>query len=212
MNRAEASRARGALAPRRWRGAAAAAMLAVLLAVSAAGCGTKPATSYPGPDPAVGPNWPAAVTSIHCPAFIGELDPGGPVDRVGAGEHIPKGFVPLAVVQCVRSVVRIKGRGQWLAVVKRVASYGLGPLISALRKPSSNVHAGAPIDCPMIEVPLPWFELVGYGNQVIQPVVPRESCGQPVSGVLTALANLKWQTVSRTLLERYRAVLDPLNQ
>jgi hypothetical protein len=152
---------------------------------------------------------PVPVEKMHCPVSVGGLTLGGPRDQTGQGQHIPRGFAPVAVVQCVSLVVQVKGRGRWLAQVKRIATSDLGPLMTALRKPSTPLGAGGPVECPMIAALLPWFELLGTNGQLIQPVLPRTSCGQPIAAVLTALDKLHWRTVSRTLMEKYKAVLDP---
>jgi hypothetical protein len=187
-------------------------MLAGLLTASVAGCGTKAAPSGSGKPrtPSSGAPHQAneLAARVHCPAFIGGLYPGTPIARVGSGPYIPSGFKPAAAVECVRSVVRVKGRGLWLADVKRVATSGLGPLMTALRMASH--HSPSDIACPMIVVPLPWLELVGQDGQLIQPEIPRGLCGQPASALLAALAHVKWRTVSRTLETKYKAVLDPL--
>jgi hypothetical protein len=135
--------------------------------------------------------------------------PGTPIARIGSGPDIPSGFTPVAVVECLRSVVRVKDRGVWLAEVKRVATVGLGPLMTELRKPSTTLHFGGPVECPMIVALVPWFELVSRDGQVIQPEIPYGFCDQPVSRVLVALNKLHWRTVSRTLVEKYKAILDP---
>jgi hypothetical protein len=210
---------------RRWQGAAAAALPAALLAASAAGCGSQPAPSAGGlsgvntggPVRTLGHRVLTQARKIQCPAFVGALPtPGGPEVAVGGGDatadqtgqHLPSGFVAVAVVECVRSVVPVKGRGQWEAVVKRVATSGLGPLMAALRRPSSRLPNPDDVACPMTEAPLPWFELVGKDGHVIQPAIPRASCGQPITAIVIALDKLPWLTLSRTLQVKYKPLIN----
>lgn len=205
-----AARNRGAMKARTWQGAAAAALLAALLTACLAGCGNQAAPSAAFPPPRTsGPTGIAQLRAlaarVTCPAFVGGLVPGGPIDGTGAGQHLAKGFTPVAAVECQDSIVQVKGRGRWVEETKRVATSGLGALMTALRKPPS--HRLPDVDCPMIAVAVPWFELVAKDGKVIDPAVPRGFCGQPVAAILVVLSKLHWQTVSRTLVEKYKPLL-----
>jgi len=125
-----------------------------------------------------------------------EAKGGGPVQPAGP---IPAGFKPAAVVECVtvssinHGIVRIEER-------RRVAVANLGPLLTALRKPSTPRPRSVLPACMVPVRSWPWFVLVSTSGQVVHPVVPVGLCGMPSAAVLASLNSLHWITLGTVSL------------
>jgi len=144
---------------------------------------------------------PAPARQVRCPAGIP-----GPASLTAPGQQalsIPTGFTLVAVVRCVRVVVRVPGRGMWLAEKRQAAVTGLARLMTALREPSAPHNSKGPIpQCLAPYTVLPWFVLVSRDGQVIRPRVPVNVCRLPIEAVLASLNSMHWITLSTTLKQR----------
>jgi hypothetical protein len=198
----------------RWRTAATAALVAGLLAALSAGCGSTAAPGAAGAPAAGGgshvPQASAKVLAeakkVACPALLADLS--SPVGTAADGrQRVPNGVKVVAVVECVQSTVTVKGKGTWLAELRRMSTVNLDSLVTALRRPSAHTPAGT--ICPMYAIIVPWFVLITENGQQVLPMIPTVACGQPAPQVLGALGKLRWQTISQ-ILEHRAGSLTPV--
>lgn len=189
----------------------AALMIPVTLAAAACGNSSPAATASPA---ATGSS--PASASAPVPRVPGaSVAPGGPVAPVApvpggqarctdwpsapAG-RLPRGFQASSVLRCLTETVSVPGKGQWMAAVLEKASQGLTPLTGTLSAVSGHMEPGHM--CPEYRIAPPQIVLVSKDGAMIRPAFPVTACGQIQPKVLSALAALHWQTVSRHLLAK----------
>lgn len=131
---------------------------------------------------------PAAAERLTCPApaapgVISGLHP-------AAGQAIPAGFTPVAVVECINPAQASPGHGAGRADRKFVALTGLGGLTTALRAAEAKGNPTGPV---CLSLPAtPWFVLIGQDGQVIRPLLPKLQCGNTTDPVAALLKALTW--------------------
>jgi hypothetical protein len=162
-----------------------------------AGAGGVVPAGQPSAGVSAAANVPAVAKALICPL------PGtafGPLNAPGtAGQVIPAGFSPVAVVQCraggaIAPVIR---DGSY--VRKEVAVADLGPLLTALREPSApRTSPGPTLRCPILIVAVPDLALIGRDGSVIYPRIPVTVCGAAIQPVTASLAVLHWIPLSTT--------------
>jgi hypothetical protein len=160
-----------------------------------AGAGGVVPAGQPSAGVSAAANVPAAAMALSCPL------PGlafGPLKTPGtAGQVIPAGFSPVAVVQCRAggAIAPVTGDGNY--VRKEVAVAGLGPLLIALREPSApRAGPGPTPGCPILTVAVPELALIGRDGSVIYPRIPVTVCDAAIQPVTASLAGLHWIPLS----------------
>ena len=136
----------------------------------------------------------AAERRVKCPAA-------GNITNSASGSHgkpVPAGFVAVAVVECLSVPAIVPVAGTPILEVRRVAVAGLGPLLAALRLPSTPRSRNMLTWCVAQVRAGPLIALIGTGDQVVRPKVPVGSCGLPITAVQTSLNSLHWRTLSVT--------------
>lgn len=178
--------------------------LTILVTLTAAACGSSSAAPAPAAPPSSAS--PASVSSASAPAAPGVpvAPSAGKVPCAGwpsapAG-RLPRSFQAASVLRCVTGTVSLPGQGQWTAATLEKADQGLAPLTAALNAVSGRRETGQM--CPQYVIAPPQIILVGKDGTRIRPSFPVTGCGQIQQNVLSALAALHWQTVSRRLLAK----------
>jgi hypothetical protein len=92
----------------------------------------------------------------------------------------------------------VPGKGEWVTVTLERADTGLVPLANALRRPDAAKEPGQ--ICPDYIVLTPQIVLIAADGAKLRPQLPTDSCGKVQPQVLSALAALRWRTVSQRLL------------
>jgi hypothetical protein len=177
--------------------------------VSAPGSGagtasTRPASASPAPST---PRAPGSVSGKPVPVVPGPA-PGPVVPEKTActgwpsapDGTLPASFVPVTVLRCVTGYTTIPGKGQWLTATLEKADGNLTRLADALRATSVHMRPGRM--CPQYVMLPPEIVLAGADGTMIRPRFPVTDCGEIQPQVLAALAALRWQTVSRHLIEK----------
>lgn len=157
-----------------------AGLILVLLAL--AGCGSSGPAVQARRAGAVGGN--AMPPPGLCPTGLSHLK----------SQRLPTGFEPVAVYQCTQDDETLAGQGQWLVDVEKRATRDLGPLVAALRQPDQP----PPKDgiCPADVEFLAPIVLQNQAGTLVRPAIPTGDCGQPQAGVVQAVDNLPWVTIS----------------
>jgi hypothetical protein len=142
-------------------------------------------------------NVPAAAKALICPpprpAFGQPNAPGA------AGQVIPAGFSPVAVVQCRAAGAIEPLAGQLTYVRKEVAVADLRPLLAALQEPSApRAGPGPTPGCPVLITALPELALIGRDGSVVYPRIPVTVCGAAIAPVTASLDALHWITLGTT--------------
>jgi hypothetical protein len=109
-------------------------------------------------------------------------------------------FVPVEVLRCNLGSTTIPGKGVYLSATLQRATKNLGILVAALRNPSGHMRPGT--ICPALAMIPPQLVLVAGNGAMISPRIPVTGCGLTQNGVLSALNQLPWQTVSVRLLSK----------
>lgn len=189
------------------------AALMILVTLAAAACGNSSPAAAASP---AGTESSPATASAPVPRATGaSIAPGGPVAPVApvsggqarcagwpsapAG-RLPRGFQAASVLRCLTETVSVPGKGEWTAAVLEKASQDLAPLTGALSAVSGHREPGHM--CPEYLIAPPQIVLVSKDGAMIRPVFPVTACGQIQPKVLSALAALRWQAVSRRLLAK----------
>jgi len=141
---------------------------------------------------------PSPASSQHCPAAsqdvaIVELSYLPLPSSATSDASLPANFDAVAVVRCEVEVQTFAGDGQWSVELGQRASSGLGPLLAALRLPSSP-PAGPQVACAAVGVEVPDFALVDADEHILVPDLPVDECGAPLTAALDALNALHWTT------------------
>jgi hypothetical protein len=119
-------------------------------------------------------------------------------------QALPEQFTAVEVRRCVERTEVEPGDGEWLLREEQVATSGLGPLLRALRQPSSPVgdictaEGHTPIE----------LTLVDAAGATVVPAVPYGGCGAPQPAVVQAIAALPWKTVTSTKVAHTRSQLE----
>ncbi|HEY1706384.1 MAG TPA: hypothetical protein VGG75_42470 [Trebonia sp.] len=191
--------------------------LVSMITMGAAACGTAsvPASavhSGASPAPTTSATAPAPSRPVSPPPVV---IPGGPgpvvpatTDCSGWPANAPTGtltasFTPASVLRCVTGSTNVPGEGERQTATLERATSGLGPLADALRQPSGTRQPQE--ICPDYVVLTPQIVLVAGNGSALRPRFPVDSCGKIQPQVLTALAGLKWQTVSQHLISQVPA-------
>jgi hypothetical protein len=140
-----------------------------------------PSRTTPVPTTTAGPPSGSVITCTGWPAHVTQGRP-------------PASFTPTAVERCLVSDQPIPGKGEWETATLERADSDLGPLMAALRRPSTGREPG--MMCPELAVLPPDFVLIGPGGAAYWPIIPVTGCGLVQQPVLDALAALSWQKVS----------------
>ena len=142
-------------------------------------------------------NVPAAAKALICPPPLSAF---GPPNAPGsAGQVIPAGFSPVAVVQCRAAGAIAPVAGQLTYVRKEVAVADLQPLLAALQQPSApRAGPGPTPGCPVLTLAVPELALIGRDGSVVYPRIPVTVCGAAIAPVTASLDALHWITVSTT--------------
>jgi hypothetical protein len=142
----------------------------------------------------------AAARALSCPP------PGvilrGPYPLRPPSLAIPAGFRAVAVVWCVPIGGIAPANAQGTYVRKEVAVTGLGPLVTALRMPSSRRNAVA-LDCLLPLIIMPRIALIGSDGAVVYPRIPVNVCGVPIPQVAASLGALHWIFLSTNIDPQY---------
>lgn len=191
------------------------AALMVLVTLAAPACGSShPAATASAPATGSAPATRTAATPVpRAPgASIAQGGPAAPVGPVSGGQsrctgwpsapagRLPRGFQAASVLRCLTETVSVPGKGEWTAAVLEKASQDLAPLTGALSAVSGHREPGHM--CPEYLIAPPQIVLVSKDGAMIRPVFPVTACGQIQPKVLSALAALRWQAVSRRLLAK----------
>jgi hypothetical protein len=186
-------------------------LLAVAAAATAlaAGCGTAAAPSA-GAGGGTGTATATKVASSPAPSRTAPVPTttagppsGSVVTCAGWPAHVTRGkppasFEPTSVIRCLVSDQTIPGKGEWETATLERADSGLGPLMAALRHPSTGRVPG--MMCPEFVMLPPDFVLLGGNGAAYWPTLPVTGCGLVQQPVLDALAALPWQQVSVRLV------------
>jgi len=108
---------------------------------------------------------------------------------------IPAPFVPVAVVLCNPAIVFVNHNDRTVPPTERVATAGLGRLMTALRAPSARPESD--VACLDQATYVAWFVLVGRNGLIIRPKIPVTVYGDPSPAVLASLNALRWTTPTR---------------
>jgi len=179
---------------------------------AAAGSGTAAGSSGAGSGGAGGTaSVLAAARALSCPPAGVILH--GPYSLRPPRLAIPAGFHAVAVVRCVPigAIAPASAQGtnaQGTYVRKEVAVTGLGPLVSALRVPSSRRNAVA-LDCLVPLVIMPRIALIGSDGAVVYPPIPVNVCGEPIPQVAASLVALHWTFLSTDIDPHFVHVQGP---
>ena len=173
-----------AMMRRRRAPTSAVAVAVTLLTALVTGCGTEASHLRWPPPP--------ASALLTCP--LTKVQPGIQSARA---QPIPAGFTAVSVIECTELEVKVAGQGEWIALAKRVAFRGIGPLMSALRMPSERPTKN--LACTTDAIFVPQFVLVGKNGKIVIPKVPTTGCGKPLPQFLASFHALKFVTTSRTL-------------
>jgi hypothetical protein len=122
--------------------------------------------------------------------------------RIQPGQPIPAGFMPVAVVECVRIPVLVPVTGGPIVEKRRVAVAGLSRLLAALRLPPTPRRRGLVPACLAPIANLPWLVLIGPHDELVHPRIPTGLCGLPIVPVLASLSSLHWLTLGTTVVGR----------
>lgn len=147
----------------------------------------------------------------HAPSPVptttgGPVVPGQPAcagwpQKVARGP-LPASFVPVAAIRCVTGYQTIPGKGEWLTATLERADKNLGPLATALRRPSGR--ATPTMICPNIAMVPPQLVLINGAGKMIMPRLPLNGCGLVQQQVLAAISALRWRAVSVRLVSQVR--------
>jgi hypothetical protein len=165
------------------------AACAALLATAIAGCASSSVSPSARP---IRSATPAQALRVACP---GGNTAAARRSAALPEERIPAQFVPAAVVLCNPAIVFVNHNGRNVPSTRRVATTGLGRLMTALRAPSAPPDSN--VACLDQATYVPWFVLVGRNGRVIRPKVPVTVCGDPSPAVLASLNALRWTTPTR---------------
>jgi hypothetical protein len=153
--------------------------------------------SAPGAPPAVQPPGPVpTVTATGAPGPTGSNCANWPAN-VPQGE-LPATFVPVQVLRCQLGTTTVPGKGLYASATLKRATADLQILVDALRRPSGHMLPGT--ICPALAMIPPQIVLIASNGAMISPRFPVDECGIIQQGVLSALNQLTWQTVSVRLL------------
>jgi hypothetical protein len=103
-------------------------------------------------------------------------------------------WTPVAVERCVTAIRDIPGQGRWETATLERADHGLGPLITALRRPQESHRPGTL--CPDLAMLPPQIVLFNAAGQKMIPRLPLTGCGLVQIQLTAALAALPWQPMS----------------
>jgi hypothetical protein len=107
---------------------------------------------------------------------------------------LPASFVPVQALRCVTGTTTVPGKGVFFSATLERDTQDLSVLADALRRPSGRMRPGT--ICPALAMLAPQLVLVASDGSMISPRIPVDPCGIYQQGVLAALAELPWQTVS----------------
>lgn len=207
--------------------AAPVAVLTAFLALAVAACGTNAAgtTAGTGRSASAGPASspppsPVSVPSASVPSRQRAPGPPAPgTDPIGPARTectgwpaapagtLPASFAPTSALRCVTGYTAVPGKGTWLAAILEKATGNLTPLADALRAVSGHGQPG--VMCPQFVMVPPAIVLTAADGTMIRPRFPVTDCGDIQHQVFTALAALKWQTVSQHLLQKAPTPANP---
>jgi hypothetical protein len=156
-----------------------------LLAMVIAGCASSAALLPPRPTrPAI----PAHALRVACP---GGKTAAARRSAALPEQVVPARFIPVAVVLCDPGIVFVNHNGRNVPPTRKIATTGLGRLMTALRAPSAPRNSN--VNCLDQAVYTPWFVVVGRNGQVIRPKIPVTVCGDPSPAVLASLNALPFR-------------------
>jgi hypothetical protein len=112
-------------------------------------------------------------------------------------QALPTSFVPVAVLRCLNGP-QVVGNGVRFEAKLQRADRDLGPLVSALHRPSGHMMPAGQA-CPALAMIPPRVVLIARDGTMISPRIPVDGCGLVQQQVLAALNALPWQTVSVTV-------------
>lgn len=183
----------------------------------AAGCGTThapaggpagtPAGTPAGGGTAVSPSGSTATASSSPrPAPVQTVTGGavaGETACAGWPENVPRArmsalFKPVTAERCVIAVKEVPGKGEWQTATMEKAAKNLGPLVTALLRPSASHTPGT--FCPDLAILPPQIVVINAAGDKLIPVFPLTGCDQIQPQALTAIASLDWQPVSVRLI------------
>jgi hypothetical protein len=116
------------------------------------------------------------------------------------------GFVPVAATRCLVSYETVPGDGEWMTKVEQRAEGDLSALVAELRRPDQNDPPNT--ICPAIGYLPTIITLIDATGATTVPTIPHGGCGAPMPSVLTAIADLPWQTERETSVRRVRSELE----
>ena len=167
---------------------------------SGSGQGGTSSSSAPGATPSAQPGSPTPVPTITATGTApGGSDCANWPSGVAQGQ-LPATFVPVQVLRCDVGTTTIPGKGVYVSGTLERATTDLGVLVAALRQPSGHMVPGT--ICPALAIALPQLVLIAGNGAMLTPRIPVNECGIVQQGVLTALRELPWQTVSVRLISR----------
>jgi hypothetical protein len=167
--------------------------------------GKSPASSAPGS----GTPTPVPTTTAGPPIVPGQpACDGWPADA--ARGMLPPTFVPVEVLRCVGGYQTIPGKGQWQTATLQRADKDLAALIAALRLPPV-LRTPRGMLCPALAMLPPQIAVVNAEGKTLVPRLPTSGCGLIQGQVLTALAELQWQTVSVRLIAQVQTPAETAN-
>ena len=106
---------------------------------------------------------------------------------------LPADFHAVAAVRCMSRSRMVPGDGEWAFADADRADSGLAPMVAALRLPPEPTPTGT-VACAAVGILVPPFALVDASGTVVNPVLPKSFCGQPLKQVLDAMNALPWRT------------------
>jgi hypothetical protein len=188
-------------------------LMVALVALIAAGCGSRAAN---GTDGAGGQ---AASDSIGSPAGATDMVSGVSCVDLGMPAEVPvspsptqdpvplpAGFVPVAATRCVAEFEVVPGDGVWLTKLQQRAAGDLAGVVAELRRPDGTAPQGTA--CTMIGYLPTIVTLVDAAGTTVVPTIPHDGCGAPLTSVLQAIIQLDWQTEQRTRIRRTQSELE----
>lgn len=157
--------------------------------------------SAPGATPSTQPGSPAPVPTIIATGTPtpGESDCANWPSGVPAAP-LPVAFAPVEVLRCQLGTTTVPGKGTYISATLQRATKDLAVLVAALRRPSGHMLPGT--ICPDLALLAPQIVLIDGSGAKISPRFPVTECGVIQQGVLAALNELPWQTVSVRLFSQ----------
>jgi hypothetical protein len=180
-------------------------VLAVVLAVTLANRGSTQREPNAAARPRAGSHPPAPSVEARRLAEFAERAPCRLIepDRHQADARQVARFDAVAVVQCANGTRRYAGDGEWATLARRVATTGMPRLLTALKRPDERARSG--VACAAIAYGPLDILLVDRHGRYLHPRFPETGCGAPQPAFSSALAALRWRTVSVTRVQQLRS-------